>query len=99
MTKRLIRLLLIVVLVLGTVLTACDSSKAGTYYDERSPKNFIELRSDGTYLNSFIGLNTTGKWEDRGDEIELTDAFGFVIRASMKGDTIISPLGQRLTRR
>ena len=78
---------------------------SGKYYKEGSQDEYIELRSDGTFVtmeksrySGPIGLH--GRYTVNGNELVLEmQTLGLAIRGRLEGETIIDPEGERWSRR
>ena len=72
---------------------------SGEYVHEKKPKNYIELKSDGTFfLQREDGSGETGKFEIDSNMITLSTPDGDALRCEIKGNTIIDKDGARWTK-
>ncbi|MCK4791088.1 MAG: L,D-transpeptidase family protein, partial [Desulfobacteraceae bacterium] len=58
------------------------------------PREYLELKKDGTFYLHEIPLDTHGKWEVKGSEIRLHLPIGLTMTGKIEGSTIIDPGGE-----
>ena len=90
--------LLVLMLVLVTANSACGNSAAGKYVSEKNPKNYLELKSDGTFFLQEGSLGVTGKYEIEGSQITFKMDMGLASRGNIEGKTLIDKDGDRWTK-
>jgi major membrane immunogen (membrane-anchored lipoprotein) len=76
-------------LVLLTCLVACSKTlPAGTYVEQKEPKNYLELKADGTFLLQKDGGSYAGKYNQDGENIDMKADAGFSSRVTIRGGTL-----------
>src|SRR6266436_3381452 len=93
-----LRRLFVVLILIGLTSFACSSGMSGKYVSEKNPKNYVELKSDGTYFLQEGSMGVTGKYEVEGGQITLKTDMGFASRGNIEGKTIIDKDGDRWTK-
>jgi len=71
---------------------------SGKYMNEKNPKDYLELKSDGTFFSQEGPMGIAGKYVVEGDQITLKTDMGFASRGKIKGKTIIDREGERWTK-
>ena len=95
-TSRLVNLTVISVILMA--FAGCQNKgPSGKYISEKNPKDYLELKSDGTFYIQEGGMGVTGKYEIEGDQITLKMDMGFASRGRIQGKTIIDKDGDRWT--
>ena len=89
-------------LLMGCLLTilSCNSSQAspGKYIDEKKSQDFIELKSDGTFLIQQGKSSVSGKYVIDGKRVIFTLVSGEIAEGKLEGKSIITGSGDRLTK-
>ena len=76
-------------LVVLACLAACSKTlPAGTYVEQKEPKNYLELKSDGTFFLQKDGGGYPGKYEQDGENINMKADVGFASRLTIRGGTL-----------
>ena len=70
----------------------------GTYANEQSPSDFMELRRDGTFYVEEEGVGYSGEYRIDGDVLTLTLASGMAARGQLDDGTIVDDEGERWVR-
>ena len=67
----------------------------GTYVDRDNEKNYIEIRSDETYLlfNDFTGSKKTGIWSWGDEEKRSICLEGTLLCLTIRGETLVDSFG------
>ena len=80
---------LAILLVLLTCLVACSKTlPAGTYVEQKEPKNYLELKADGTFLLQKDGGSYAGKYNQDDKNIDMKADAGFSSRVTISGGTL-----------
>jgi hypothetical protein len=70
-------------------LVACSKTlPAGTYIEQKEPKNYLELKLDGTFHLLKDGGSYAGKYEQDGENINMKADAGFASRVTIRGGTL-----------
>jgi hypothetical protein len=82
-----------VVSALPLMLLACSLActrtlPSGTYVEQKEPKNYLELKSDGTFFLQKDGGGYAGKYQQEGENINIKADAGFASRLIIKGGTL-----------
>lgn len=95
MLKKYLLIVLTFLLLTSIVcIIGCErASITKIYVNQDNPKDYLELRPDGTYYLYEEGIGTTGEWGVRGNELRLS-AGGFVVTGEIKGNKIIDDEGK-----
>jgi hypothetical protein len=96
-------LLLAALVVLGAAMSGCSKDKrsaiAGRYVSEKNDKDYIELKTDGTFFIQEGSMGQTGTYEIDGDQITFKIASGAAARGKIEGRTYINQAGERWTKK
>ena len=90
--------ILIVILLVVCLLVGCSKTVAGKYVNEKNPKDYLELKSDGTFFVQEGSMGMAGKYEIEGNQITLKTDIGLATRGKIEGKTIIDKDGDRWTK-
>jgi hypothetical protein len=77
---------------------ACGNRVAGVYVSEKNPRDYLELKPDGTFFVQEGPMGATGKYEVEAAQITLKLDMGIAARGTIEGDTIIDNDGIRWKR-
>jgi len=91
-------LLLIFLIVTVIATSECTASVAGKYVSEKNARNYLELKSDGTFYLHEGFTDFAGKYEVEGSQITLKTEMGFASRGTIEGKTLIDKDGVRWTK-
>jgi len=82
--------------VLGVLFSSAGCSKniSGIYVRDKTKKDFIELRSDGTFILREHGSEVSGKYRVDGDVIKLTIAGETSVQAKLHDGVIVDSQSQ-----
>ena len=93
----------LVVLLSALPFVACSKMAqryvAGTYTNENNGKEFLELKSNGSFYLRESGTGIFGEYEVEGNQITLKTDMGFAYRGIFAGDTLVNEKGHYWTRR
>lgn len=84
----------VLVTVLVVSLLACSNPVVGTYVNVKHNKNYMELRSDGTFYVRENGVANSGKYRVDGNVLTLTIGDGLSAQGKIAGNTITDDEGQ-----
>jgi len=96
-TKRFVYFTVTLV-VLFALISCSKTGVSGKYVNEKNPKDYLELKSDGTFFSQEGPMGIAGKYEVEGDQITLKTDMGFASRGKIQGKTIIDKDGDRWTK-
>lgn len=96
-------LLITVLLVALALVSACTGNQVpGKYISEQNPRDYLELKRDGTFYLQEEGVTLTGKYQVDGDEITLSVSILGIptaTKGSIKGNVIVDDDGERWVRK
>ena len=93
------------VVCLGLILSisACGgvsaSGAAGKYISERNANDYLELKTDGTFLLQGQAHSVSGKYKIEGKQITLILGPDQTARGKLEGKTFVDDAGNRFTKR
>jgi hypothetical protein len=81
-------------------VSCTTSSVAGHYVSERdrSPKDYVELRADGTFTLQEDGSTLTGTYKLNGTQVTLSAASGKPLRGKIEAGVLTDATGNRWTK-
>ena len=82
-----------------TLLASCGRSEVGVYVSEKKPMNTLELRGDGTFLNTENSRMFTGKYRIDGNKLILELPTGQAVTGSINGNVVVDPDGDKLIKK
>jgi hypothetical protein len=101
--KTKIRRGLLVIILISVSFLGCDKLSrmgiSGTYVSEKNEKNFMELKTNGSFYVHENGMGMAGSYEIDGDQITLKTDMGFASRGKVDGNTLIDDDGERWTKK
>ena len=73
---------------------------AGRYVSERdrSPKDYLELRADGSFTLQEDGSTSIGTYKMNGTQVALTTASGETLQGKIEAGVLTDAIGNRWTR-
>jgi hypothetical protein len=89
---------LLTVALLGLLLGACGGSMSGTYENESGLMRYT-FSSDGTVVQSAMGVEVEMTYEVVDDRVLLQSPVGELVLKRIDRDTLEGPFGMRLERR
>ena len=96
--RKMVRLLLCVCIASVLVGGCGKIGVAGKYVSEKNQKNYLELKTDGTFFVQEDSMGMAGKYEIDGDTITLKTDMGLASRGKIEGKTVIDNDGDRWTK-
>ena len=93
---------LLILAILVMPLIACENFSrwrvAGNYVSEKNAKNYMELKSNGSFYVHENGMGAAGSYEVDGDQVTLKTDLGLATRGKIDGKTLVDDDGDRWTK-
>lgn len=85
---------LLITILLTLTFISCSKSYVGTFLSEKNSKNYIELKSDGSFYIQEDKQGFTGKFEVEDKTITFKTDIGVAFRGKIEKNIIIDPDGE-----